>query len=87
METYLNNNEKIITFICPNCQVTLEVREIDINCRIFRCGVFKNNLEPINPHLSKQDCEKLIHENKIYGCGAALELLKEGKIIQCDYSK
>ena len=52
---------------CPNCGVSIEV--LEINCRIFRCGVLKTTMEPIPPHSSKEDCERFIKEDLIYGCG------------------
>jgi hypothetical protein len=52
---------------CPNCNVTIEV--LEINCRIFRCGVIKATGEQIPPHSSKEDCEKYVKEDLIYGCG------------------
>ena len=43
---------------------------------IFRCGVFRTNYEHIPPHLSKQECERLISANMIFGCGKPF-ILKE----------
>jgi hypothetical protein len=52
---------------CPHCNITIEI--IELNCRIFRCGIFKTNGQQIDPHLQKAQCEQLIARNEIYGCG------------------
>ena len=40
-----------------------------INCGIGRCGVYKQNGEPIPPHLEREKCLELVRERLIYGCG------------------
>ena len=57
----------MIIINCPHCNQCIEV--IELNCKIFRCGVFKKNMKQINPHLCKNKCQQLVLENKIYGCG------------------
>jgi len=67
---------------CPHCGTTLQINRYDINCGIFRCGVYKSNLEHIYPHLSKEKCESL--KNEIWGCGKPFKF--DGKRISiCDY--
>ena len=51
---------------CPNCGITIEV--LEINCKIFRCGVIKTTMEQIPPHSSKEDCDKFVMDDLIYGC-------------------
>jgi hypothetical protein len=63
----MNNKEIIIT--CPHCSNIIIIYKKDINCAIFRHGVFISSLEQIDPHTSKILCEKYIREKKIYGCG------------------
>jgi len=52
---------------CPHCNQMIEV--IELNCKIFRCGVQKTNMEQIHPHLPREQCEQLVLQDKIYGCG------------------
>ena len=52
---------------CPHCDVSVEV--LALNCQIFRCGIFKNTLQQIDPHLPKIHCEDLVTRGLIYGCG------------------
>jgi len=58
---------------CPHCAVMCEV--LEINCRIFRCGVYKKNNKQIPQHMPKAQCEQLIEEDAIYGCGKPFELI------------
>ena len=76
-------------YFCPyeDCNIPIEI--IEINCAIFRCGVYKNQNDPqygkqIDPHLPKDDCEQLKKENKIWGCGRPFQLV-DGKLVPCDY--
>ena len=59
--------EKEFEVICPHCQCHVIIEQI--NCCIFRHGIYKNNFNQINPHLSKSECEYLIKNELIYGCG------------------
>ncbi len=71
---------------CPHCKEWIIIEKI--NCAIFRHGVLKNNMQQINPHLSKFECDKLIFKKIIYGCGKPfrLENIKgDWKAIICDY--
>jgi hypothetical protein len=74
---------------CPHCDDFVEITEI--NCAIFRHGVFKDNLQQINPHLSKIECDNLINNNLIYGCGKPFKIIKKEnqndtyELIICDY--
>ena len=43
---------------CPHCNDYIEI--IELNCCIFRHGVYKSNNEQINPHLDKEQCDNLI---------------------------
>jgi len=74
---------------CPHCQQMIEV--IELNCRIFRCGVFKDTYKQIDPHLPKPACDKLVNQCKIYGCGKpfrvvdSLDSESKYKTEDCDY--
>lgn len=71
---------------CPHCNGNVIIEQI--NCAIFRHGVFKNNGEQINPHLSKNECDRLVESNLIYGCGKPFRVLFKNNILEaeiCDY--
>lgn len=79
-----NGAEFLIT--CPHCLDIIMIEKI--NCGIFRHGVFKNTLEQIPPHSTKEFCDRLFEEDEIYGCGKPFEIKYvdgnfETKI--CDY--
>ncbi len=59
---------------CPHCQEIVEI--VEIACAIFRHGVLKSNLEQINPHSSKEECNKLIEDDLIYGCGKPFKIIQ-----------
>jgi len=44
------------------------IEVIELNCKIFRCGIYKNNFEQIDPHLNKEECDRLYNNGLIYGC-------------------
>ena len=75
-------------FECPHCSKEILVFLKDLNCRIFRCGIYKDNYKQIDPHLSFENCQKLINENKAYGCVKPFEIIvKDNKyfVDKCDY--
>ena len=72
---------------CPHCDITIEI--IELNCRIFRCGILKSNGQQIDPHLSKKYCDWLVERNEIYGCGKPFKVdpQPDGTLVcyECDY--
>ncbi len=77
-----------LEFNCPYCKGKIIINDCDINCGIFRHAVFKSNLEPINPHASKEECQRLLNENLILGCAGPFQIKKENDkylIEKCDY--
>jgi hypothetical protein len=75
------NSTQIITE-CPHCKISIFVEEL--NCRIFRCGIYKHNNQQINPHASKAECDRLFATGAIYGCGKPFMVLDD-KTVVCDY--
>jgi len=65
---------------CPHCKIGIEV--VEVNCAIFRCGIYKDSFQQIPPHLPKKDCDTL--GDKIYGCGKPFKLV-DGKLEPCEY--
>lgn len=60
------------------------VLDSDIKCTIFRHGVYKGSMEPINPHSPKDVCDALVSSGKIWGCGKPFKF--DGNIVEiCDY--
>ena len=78
---------------CPRCEIGIEISASELNCKIFRCGVYKHTYQQINPHSSLEECELLVRQNKIFGCGYAFEIIEntensdETKIIDDETKK
>lgn len=72
--------------ICPHCKDYVLIDKI--NCAIFRHGIFKHNGNQINPHTSKDLCDKYVKNNLIYGCGKPFKIVIVNDTIDteiCDY--
>jgi len=70
---------------CEWCSTWFIVLANQINCGIFRHGVYKKNLnQPMNPHAPQKECETLVAAGKIYGCGKPLRW-DGNKFHKCDY--
>lgn len=73
---------------CPHCKESILLYHHELNCKIYRHGVFKDSLTQINPHSSKEDCESYIKNGLIYGCGKPFRIEFENDDIilsECDY--
>lgn len=71
---------------CPWCDCTIEIEQL--NCAIFRCGIFKESGNQINPHESQENCEQFSKNNLIHGCGKPFKVqyIQDYFIaIKCDY--
>jgi hypothetical protein len=71
-------------FKCPHCKIYIIVLKTEINCRIFRCGVYISNNNQINPHTPKNECDRLKDKKLIHGCGKPF-IFKEKYVEICDY--
>jgi hypothetical protein len=73
---------------CPHCKEPIIIYLNEINCAIFRHGIYKETYHQIHPHMPKEECDRLILLNVIYGCGKPFRLIKEEKNYKaevCDY--
>lgn len=67
---------------CPHCKGTVIIEQM--NCAVFRHGIFKKGGKQIPPHSSKSDCDKWIEKGEIYGCGKPFQVIDK-KAVVCDY--
>jgi hypothetical protein len=73
---------------CPHCKCFVEIAEV--NCAIFRHGIYKQNGQQMNPHLPKAECDRLVATGAIHGCGRPFQV-KQGATVGelvaevCDY--
>jgi len=74
-----------IVIDCPHCKHSIIIYKNEINCRIFRHAVYKNSGEPVAPHLPKEDCDRLVLTNEVYGCCKPFKLDNDNVPEICDY--
>ena len=70
---------------CPHCFDQIIIYKNEINCRIFRHGIYKNTGMNINPHENKNECDRLYNNDEIYGCGKPFKLDNDDKPVICEY--
>lgn len=73
---------------CHHCKMFFIINENELNCKIIRHAVFKKNMEQINPHLPKKECDELVANNLVIGCAGPSKIVKIGdKYVAtvCDY--
>lgn len=69
---------------CPSCNIGIEI--LSIGCGIYRCAIFKDTGIQVNPHLSKEECERLLKNNLIFGCGKPFRITdKISPPVVCEY--
>ena len=68
----------VIYINCPHCDDMVEI--IEINCGIFRHGVYKKNGIQMGPHTPKEICDEDFEKGLIYGCGKPFRLEKINSI-------
>lgn len=80
--------EDYINIECPHCKLQIVIYKNEINCAIFRHGVLKNSGIQVGPHSSKEECDNLLKNELIYGCGKPFKLVKNEKeynVEMCEY--
>jgi hypothetical protein len=70
---------------CPHCKQVCEI--VELNCRIFRCGILKTTYVQIDPHSSKAVCDDLVSKKLIYGCGKPFRITDDASqnVVICEY--
>ena len=58
---------------CPHCSDFILIEHI--NCAIFRHAILKSNGQQINPHETEENCNYLIKNNLIFGCGKPFRII------------
>lgn len=65
-------------FECPHCKGDVIILPNEVNCGIFRHARYKDGTY-VKPHTKKDLCEKLVAENKVYGCCKPFRLQRKTK--------
>ena len=73
--------------LCPHCDQACEI--VELNCCIFRCGIYKNTMQQLDPHAPKVVCDGLVAGDQIYGCGKPFKVVSDASgalvAVICDY--
>lgn len=75
-------------FSCPNCNGDIIVQKNELNCKIFRHGILKNNFKQVDPHLSFEKCKKLLENDEVIGCCKPFRIIRSNNTFIatiCDY--
>ena len=67
---------------CPHCKEYVLI--LQENCGIFRHAALKSTGEQIDPHTPQAECERLVREGLIIGCGRPFRIRLSGAV-PCDY--
>ena len=81
-------SDESIIINCPHCNDYIFIHPKELNCHIFRHGVFKKTGKQIDPHMKKDQCDYLAKHKLIYGCGKPFRIVKKDSeivAIVCDY--
>ena len=87
-------SDNYIYIECPHCNQLMELIKQEINCAIYRHGIFKETGQQMDPHASKHICDELVEKDLIYGCGKPFKLFENKNpvtkettyyIEKCDY--
>lgn len=71
-------------FKCPHCELLCQVPRSEIRCTVFRHAVFKKSGEFVPPHAEKEECERWIREDLVWGCAKPFRF--NGKMVEvCGY--
>lgn len=100
-EILLDRNSNLYIFQCPYCEHFIQVERGAVACSIFRhLYYFVKNGESIeltaqvDPHASKEMCEALLREGKVFGCGKPFKMNEVRRepdgvpvyiVVKCDY--
>ena len=64
------DDKKCLAFsLSTLCGLMIEMRYDQLNCKIFRCGVYKKYGKQIDTHSTKEVCDQIFKDNLIWGCG------------------
>lgn len=76
MRNIVVEDGNLFRFLCPHCNIEIEVEKKQTNCCIFRCGLYKSNMKQVPPHTKKPECDRLVEQNLIFGCGKPFKFFK-----------
>ena len=81
---YHDSETQTYYFKCPHCKVLIQVPRNEIRCTIFRHAVFKKNSAFVPPHAPKDECERWLAQDLVWGCAKPFKF-NGNKVEICDY--
>ena len=72
---------------CPHCDGTIEVLENEVNCGIFRHGIYKSGA-PVPPHSPEHVCRDLLKRDLLYGCAMPFKVTRSSDgyvVVKCGW--
>lgn len=69
-----------VTFYCcpwPDCPMEFMIADSEIHCGIFRCGVMRGSGDQIAVHATKEQCQRMLAEEMVYGCARPFTITKD----------
>jgi hypothetical protein len=88
--SHLIDEKDMYSFECPHCDCLIIVKEAEINCQIFRHGIFKSTGQQIPPHSLEVECKLLLDQNAVYGCCKPFKFIRKtngipSHVEKCDW--
>ena len=83
-----NEKQETLYFSCPWCGGGIMVSRAELNCRIFRHGVYKTQQlagTQMNPHECEAECKRLFENGLIDGCGKPFRVDETDTAVICGY--
>ncbi len=86
MSITYDKDDDALTFFCPHCDMLIQVLNSETNCLIFRHGIIIENQQQMNPHTPENECDILVKEKKIFGCGRPFKIINnKTNVEKCGY--
>lgn len=73
-------SEDNIIYTCPHCNNMFMVNKKEMNCKIIRHAYYKKTMTQVDPHLSKEICDKLVENDLVYGCCKPVKIYENGTV-------
>ena len=85
IEIIMDND--MLVFNCVWCGNIITVVLKDLNCKIFRHAIYKNNYEQVNPHMSESECNRLVISDSDMCCKPfeIIEIDNKYYVKKCEY--
>jgi len=79
-----NKTDSAFTFMCPHCNLMVQVPESFIKCTIFRHAIDKSTGAFMDPHATRQVCDNWVATGQVWGCGRPFKF--NGRSVEkCNY--